>query len=300
MNARERSILRGCALEDMKSGTLLKLLVDAGLGSRRRLADAIRQGRVQVNGEVIEGFLYLVSVETDVVTIDGKQISLRCEPTVYLMLNKPAGVLSTTKDDRGRRTVIDILPEKYRKLRLYPVGRLDKGSTGLLLLTNDGELTYQLTHPKFEHEREYLVFIKGKLQPGEKREMERGLQLDDGMTHPAVIREVEEHPPFNYSITMHEGRKRQVRRMFEELGHCVLALKRIRIGSLSLGNLEEGETRELTVQEVETLLRRQREREMSEQYIHAYQQIPDTGEEVEAARSAASNILAEEPWEEMG
>ena len=254
MNTRERSILRGCALEDMKSGTLLKLLVDAGLGSRRRLADAIRQGRVQVNGEVVEDFLHLVNVESDTATIDGKQISLRCEPAVYLMLNKPVGVLSTTKDDRGRRTVIDILPGKYRKLRLYPVGRLDKGSTGLLLLTNDGELTYQLTHPKFEHEREYLVFIKGKLQPSEKEKMERGLQLDDGMTHLAIIREVEEHPPFNYSITIHEGRKRQVRRMFEELGHCVLALKRIRIGSLNLGNLEEGETRELTIQEVETLL----------------------------------------------
>jgi len=245
---------QGCALEDMKSGTLLKLLVEAGLGSRRQLADAIRQGRVQVNREIIEDFSYPVNAETDTVTVDRKLISLRCEPMVYLMLNKPAGVLSTTKDDRGRRTVIDILPGKYRKLRLYPVGRLDKGSTGLLLLTNDGELTYQLTHPKFEHEREYLVFIKGKLQPSEKEKMERGLQLDDGMTHLAIIREVEEHPPFNYSITIHEGRKRQVRRMFEELGHCVLALKRIRIGSLNLGNLEEGETRELTIQEVETLL----------------------------------------------
>ena len=238
----------------MKSKMLLKLLVAAGLGSRRRLADAIRQGRVQVNGEVTEDFLCLVNMETDTVTIDGRMVSLRCKPMVYLMLNKPVGVLSTTKDDRGRKTVIDILPEEYRNLGLHLVGRLDKNSTGLLLLTNDGGLTYQVTHPKFEHEREYLVFIKGKLQPDGKEEMERGIQLDDVVTHPAVIKEVKARPPFNYSVTIHEGRKRQVRRMFEKLGHHVLALKRIRMGGLSLGNLGEGETRELTIREVKTLL----------------------------------------------
>ena len=224
------------------------------MGSRRRLADTIRQGRVQVNGEVIQDFSHPVDVETDTVTVDGKSLSLRPEPTLYLMLNKPAGVLSTTKDTRGRKTIIDILPKKYRGLRLYPVGRLDKDSTGLLLLTNDGELTYQLTHPKFEHEKGYLVFIKDKLQPVEKEEMEKGLQLDNGMTYPARIREVKAHHPFNYSITIHEGRKRQVRRMFEKLGHHVLALKRVRVGGLSLGKLKEGQTRELTVQEVKTLL----------------------------------------------
>ncbi len=238
----------------MESNTLLKLLVEAGLGSRRWLADAIRQGRVQVNGDVTEDFLYLVNIERDTVTVDGKLVHLEREPTVYLMLNKPTGVLSTTKDDRGRKTVIDVLPKKYRGLRLYPVGRLDKDSTGLLLLTNDGELTYQLTHPKFEHEKEYLVFIRGKLQPGEKVAIERGLQLGDGMTHPAVLKEVRAYPPFNYSITIHEGRKRQVRRMFEKLGYRALALKRIRTGGLSLGNLKEGETRELTSQEMKTFL----------------------------------------------
>jgi ribosomal large subunit pseudouridine synthase B (EC 5.4.99.-) len=238
----------------MKSGTLLKSLTEVRLGSRRRLADAIQQGRVQVNGNVVEDFLYPMNVETDTVTIDGELVHLKPEPMVYLMLNKPAGVLSTSKDDRGRKTVIDALPKKYRELRLHPVGRLDKDSTGLLLLTNDGRLTYQLTHPKFEHEKEYLASIIGKLQPREKREIQSGLQLDDGMTYPAVIKEVRAHLPFNYSITIHEGRKRQVHRMFEKLGHCVLALKRIRIGGLSLGNLKEGETRELTDREVKTLL----------------------------------------------
>ena len=224
------------------------------MGSRRRLADTIRQGRVQVNGEVIQDFSHPVDVETDTVTVDGKSLSLRPEPTLYLMLNKPAGVLSTTKDTRGRKTIIDILPKKYRGLRLYPVGRLDKNSTGLLLLTNDGELTYQLTHPKFEHDKEYLIFIKDKLQSSEKEEIEKGLQLDDGMTHPTRIKEVKTPPPFNYSITMHEGRKRQVRRMFEKFDHHVLALKRVRVGGLSLGKHKEGQPRELTVQEVKTLL----------------------------------------------
>ena len=233
---------------------LLKLLIEVGLGSRRMLADAIRQGKVQVNAEVVEDFLRPVNVGRDTIMVDGKRVNLLPESTVYLMLNKPVGVLSTTKDDRGRKTVIDILPEKYRALRLYPVGRLDKDSMGLLILTNDGGLTYQLTHPKFEHKKEYLISIGGKLQPGEKEKIERGLQLDDGMTYPAVIREVKACQPFNYSITIHEGRRRQVRRMFESLGHRVLALKRVREGGLRLGKLGDGQVRELSAEEVKSLL----------------------------------------------
>ncbi len=233
---------------------LLKLLIEVGLGSRRMLADAIRQGKVQVNDEVVEDFLRPVNVERDTIMVDGKRVNLMPESTVYLMLNKPVGVLSTTKDAGGRKTVIDILPEKYRDLRLYPVGRLDKNSMGLLILTNDGRLTYQLTHPKFEHKKEYLISIGDKLQPGEKEEIERGLQLDDGMTYPAVIREVKASQPFNYSITIHEGRKRQVRRMLEKLGHRVLALKRVREGGLRLGNLGDGQVRELSAEKVKSLL----------------------------------------------
>jgi len=237
----------------VKAKLLLKLLVDVGSGSRRQLADIIKQGRVRVNGYVVEDFSHIVDVERDIVLVDGKLVDLKAKPLIYLILNKPAGVLSTTKDDRGRKTVVDILPERYRTLKLYPVGRLDKNSTGLLLLTSDGELTYRLTHPKFEHEKEYLVFIRNKLRPDEKREIERGLQLDDGMTYPAVIKEVKGQHPFNYSITIHEGRKRQVRRMFEKLGHSVIALKRVRLGNIILGDLEEGQARELTVRELSRL-----------------------------------------------
>jgi 23S rRNA pseudouridine2605 synthase len=238
----------------MEPKALLKLLVEAGLGSRRWLADAIRQGKVQVNGIVVDSFLHPVDVETDSVMLDGAPVSLMWEPMVYLMLNKPAGIISTTRDEKGRKTVIDILPPKYRGLRLYPIGRLDKDSTGLLLLTNDGELTYRLTHPKFEYEKEYLVSIEGKLQHSEKQEIEKGVQLDDGRSYPVIIKEAKAHPSFNYSITIHEGRKRQVRRIFGRVGHPVLSLKRIRIGGLVLGNLKEGEARQLTATELKNLL----------------------------------------------
>jgi len=175
---------------------------------------------------------------------------------VYLLLNKPKGIISTTSDERGRKGVVDILPQKYRHLRLYPVGRLDGSSTGLLLLTNDGRLTYELTHPSFEHEKEYLVQVSTRLRTSEKQRLERGVKLEDGMTHPAVIREMPSLPPFTYSLTIHEGRKRQVRRMFESVGHRVLALKRIRLGNLSLGTLGEGKTRELSTQEIRSLLQK--------------------------------------------
>ncbi|MCJ7654385.1 MAG: rRNA pseudouridine synthase [Dehalococcoidia bacterium] len=238
----------------MTSLPLLKALAEAGVGSRRRIADAIKNGRVEVNGEPVENFRHPVNPETDCVSVNGKLVDLKPRRTVYLMVNKPAGIITTTSDERGRRTVLDILPEKYRHLRLYPVGRLDKDSTGLLLLTNDGDITYRLTHPKFEHEKEYLIHIDGILKPDEKRKLEKGFELEDGMTYPVAVKEIASQPPFNYSITMHEGRKRQVRRMLANLGYQVLTIKRIRMGSLNLGSLKEGFTRELTPAEVRALL----------------------------------------------
>lgn len=237
----------------MSSLPLLKALTMSGIGSRRRLADAIKQSRVDVNGEVVADFRYPVNTEKDHVAIDGRPIKLSVEQPVYVMLNKPKGVISTARDERGRRTIIDILPQKYRNLRLYPVGRLDKDSTGLLLLTNDGELTHKLTHPSFENEKEYLVRVSTRLQPSEKQRLERGVELEDGRTHPAIVREVPSLPQFSYSVTTHEGRKRQVRRMFDSIGHHVLSLKRIRMGNLTLGDLGEGTSRELTVGEVRAL-----------------------------------------------
>jgi len=238
----------------MATKPLLKALTEAGIGSRRRLADAIREGRVKVNKTVAEDFRQPINVETDNITINGQLVDLKPEQLVYLMLNKPAGVMSTTSDERGRRTVIDLLPEKYRHLRLYPVGRLDRDTTGLLLLTNDGELTNRLTHPRYEHDKEYLVAIKEKLQPNKRQKLEQGIELEDGLTHPAEVRETND-TPFNYSITIHEGKKRQVRRMFDSVAHPVQALKRVRTGSLRLGKLKEGEVRELYAEEIQAVFK---------------------------------------------
>ncbi|MFC1870254.1 pseudouridine synthase [Chloroflexota bacterium] len=237
----------------MNSTSLLKVLTEAGIGSRRRLADAIRQGTVTVNGEVVTGFSYTVNRNTDRITVDGQRVHLESEPLVYLLLNKPPGVMSTTGDTRAHRTVLDLIPTQHRHFRLYPVGRLDKDSTGLLLLTNDGKLTHHLTHPRFEHEKEYLVHIAERLTPEAKRKLEKGVELEDGRTHPTAVREIKSSPPFNYSLVIHEGKKRQVRRMFGAVGHPVLALKRVRIGNLSLGNLKEGKIRELSAQEIRRL-----------------------------------------------
>ncbi len=240
--------------EGVKSLPLLKALTGAGAGSRRWVADAIRNGLVRVNGIIVEDFAHPVNVESDHVAVSGKSIFLLPERLVYLMVNKSKGLISTTSDERGRKTVLEIVPQKYRNVRLYPVGRLDKDTTGLLLLTNDGGLTYLLTHPKFELGKEYLVEIDRCLSTEQKKKLENGLDLEDGVTCPAIVRELK--PPFNYSITIHEGRKRQLRRMFESMGLEVLSLKRIRMGSLKLGKLEEGEARELTRSEVRELLKR--------------------------------------------
>ena len=237
----------------MAAKPLLKALTEAGAGSRRTLTDAIKQGKVTVNNQPVESFHHPIDPEKDTIRFDGDIVDLQPVAPVYLMLNKPKGYLSTSRDERGRPTVIDLLPEEYRSLRLHPAGRLDEDSTGLLLLTNDGDLTHRLTHPRFEHEKEYLVYIKGSLSQPEKRKLERGIRLEDGMTSPAQVRDISDSPPYNYSITIHEGRKRQVRRMFERVKHPVIELKRVRIGKLTLGNLAEGEVIELDSRGIEAL-----------------------------------------------
>ena len=233
---------------------LLKALQQAGLGSRRALATTIIQGKVTVNGTAEDNLNFLINTETDKVNIGSKTIDLSTREAIVLILNKPPGVISTTSDERGRQTVMDLLPEQYRSKNLYPVGRLDKDSTGLLLLTNDGNLAYKLTHPRFEHEKEYRVRIRGELAPGQKARLEQGVELEDGRTDPATVTRIEDDFPYTYSIIIHEGRKRQVRRMFENQGHSVVKLHRVRIGALKLGNLAEKQVRPLTPKEIRLLL----------------------------------------------
>jgi len=207
---------------------------------------------VRVNGVTAESFTLPVRPRTDKITYEDKAVLTRA-PNIYLMLHKPAGLLSTTGDERGRRTVMDILPAKYAGTRLYPVGRLDKDTTGLLILTNDGNLTQKLTHPSYEKEKEYLVKIDGQLTASEIQQINRGLRLEDGITAPAAVKPLKDVSGFNYSLVIHEGKKRQVRRMFAHLGYGVKALKRIRLGKLYLGNLKEGEVRPLTPPEIRAL-----------------------------------------------
>jgi 23S rRNA pseudouridine2605 synthase len=239
----------------MESIPLHTVLVEAGVGARRQAVSAVKLGRVIVNGKAATSYTMPVYPEFDEITCDGKPLKSHHQAKIVLMLNKPAGLLTTTSDDRGRRTVLDILPPQYRSQGVYPVGRLDQDTTGLLLLTNDGNLTYRLTHPKFELGKEYLVHVDGTLSPHQKEELERGLLLDDGMTSPAALSQISREPPYNYSIVIHEGRTRQVRRMFAYLGYLVKDLKRVRIGNLKLGDLKEGEFRKLSPQEVGSLLK---------------------------------------------
>lgn len=233
----------------MVQQSLIKLLASTGIGSRRQLTAIIKRGGVKVNGETTVNFIFPVDPQKDTVTIDGKPAVLNSAKVIYLMLNKPKGIVSTTEDEFGGTTIFDILPQKYHPIRLYPVGRLDKDSLGLVLITNDGELTFHLTHPRFQHEKEYLLQIDGSLNGDQRLQLERGIELSDGRTSPAKVKPVK-IPPFNYSMIIHEGKKRQIRRMFATLGFPVKELKRIRIGSLLLGNLEEGKVRELTAQEI--------------------------------------------------
>jgi len=243
----------------MKTQPLVRALTDAGYGSRRRVAGLVKQGVVQVNGRIASSFMEPVDIERDTVSVSGRDAGLLRPRRIYIMMHKPMDVLSTTEDDRGRKTIMDLLPDKFRQAGLYPAGRLDQDSTGLLILTNDGDMAHELTHPRYEHEKEYEVATSRPLTPVDIRHLEDGVDLDGQPTWPArvhVVKESEADEEYVYSITIHEGRKRQVRRMLRALRHEVTSLRRVRIGSLKLGALPEGEARELNDKELKALMRR--------------------------------------------
>ena len=224
---------------------LQKVLAVRGWGSRRVCEDLIAAGRVTVNGEVaVLG--RRVDTETDTVAVDGVPIGVRPD-VVYYLLNKPVGVVTTASDPQGRPTVVEMVPSEPR---VYPVGRLDVATEGLLLLTNDGDLAHRLAHPSHGVEKEYLVEVEGRIHEGGLRRLRDGVELDDGLTAPAKASQPE---PGILRITIHEGRNRQVRRMCEAIGHPVLRLVRVRIGPLRDAGLPPGEWRELTLDEVRSL-----------------------------------------------
>lgn len=235
----------------MPSERLQKVMAHAGIGSRRACEEIIRQGRVEVDGKVATLGLKVDPARQRVV-VDGQPL-VAPEPLVYIALHKPHGILAVSRDDRGRRTVRDLVPVPGH---LYPVGRLDATSEGLVLLTNDGALTNRLTHPRYEHAKEYRVAVKG--QPDEKtlKRWRQGVFLDGKRTAPAdvsILRHERDHTWLR--IVLREGRKRQIRRVAAMLGHPVERLIRVRIGPLHLGGLKPGEWRRLSDQEISALRR---------------------------------------------
>ncbi len=232
---------------------LQKYLALCGVASRRAAEKHITDGRVAVNGVTITELGTKVSYK-DKVTFNGRPVTLE-EDKIYIALNKPTGVLSSASDDRGRKTVVDLVKEDFpSSVRLYPVGRLDYDTEGLIFLTNDGDFTYAVTHPKHTINKTYEAIINGRLNEDETVALCRGVDIGDFVTSPAIMDIVrEEKEKSVIHITIHEGKNRQVRRMFEAVGHRVLKLKRISVGKVKLGSLKVGKWRELTEGEIKSL-----------------------------------------------
>lgn len=237
-----------------KSEKLQKVLARAGITSRRKAEELIKEGRVKVNGKIAT-IGQRVNASTDLIEVDGKPLSFPSE-NVYILLNKPRGYLCTLDDERGRKSVISLVSEvaKEKGVRLFPVGRLDMDTEGLLLLTNDGELSYRLTHPSFQVPREYLVKVKG--HPGKKviAEVEKGVELEEGKAQPCKVEVLKrEERTLLLRMVMYEGKKREIKRIWKKVGFKVISLKRIGFGPVKLGNLKRGKWRYLSTEEVNLL-----------------------------------------------
>jgi pseudouridine synthase len=237
---------------------LARFLAHAGVASRRHAEDLITAGRVQVNGVTIREQGSRIDPAHDVVRVDGRIVQ-GSGPRVYLLLHKPEGYLSTVSDPQGRPTVLDLLPPALRQQRVYPVGRLDNDTSGLLLLTNDGDFALHMTHPRYALEKHYVALVEGRPDGAALRALRQGIVIveDNGRRHktaPARLGAVRhEGACTELTLSIHEGRKRQVRRMLAAVGLPVLSLKRVGIGTLTLGSLAAGKWRYLTESEIQAL-----------------------------------------------
>jgi pseudouridine synthase len=235
---------------------LNKYLALAGIASRREADRMISEGRVSVNGESVDALGVKIDGEKDKIEVDGISVK-RQKSTVYLMLNKPPGYLVTAKDPLKRPTIMDLLPKM--KNRVFPVGRLDFDSEGLVLLTDDGELAYRLMHPSYQVTKEYRVRVNPKPERSKLTTLEKGISLDGKKTAPAKFRILTSTVKSTLLLAkLHEGRKRELRRMFEYMGFRVLALKRVKLGSLHLGHLKKGDWRYLSKEEINRLKKKVR------------------------------------------
>lgn len=230
---------------------LQKYLASCGVSSRRGAEDLIKKGRVQVNGETVTEMGVQIDEENDLITFDGQPVKTE-KKMVYVLLNKPVGYVTTVSDDKGRTTVMELVSEI--PVRIYPVGRLDYDTEGLLLMTNDGDLTYKITHPKNQIEKTYVAEVTGNINMNTLLKLRNGVYLDGVKTSPAKV-EVVGATQFGtkLEITIHEGKNRQVRRMFESVGCIVKRLKRTKEAGLILGHVPLGHWRKLTEAEVNML-----------------------------------------------
>lgn len=227
-----------------------KFLASCGIGSRRKVEEYINNGEVSVNGEIITDLSTDVDENTAVVKYKGKIVQLQNDK-VYLMLNKPKGYICSVKDDKDRPTVMKLIKDKNR---VYPIGRLDYNTEGLLLFTNDGEFANKIMHPSGHISKTYVVTLKSKPTPQQLDNLRKGVMLDDGITQPAIVdRPKNVNGLYQLNITIFEGRNRQVRRMFEHIGYKIYNLQRIKIGKLELGDLPLKQSRYLTKNEIEKI-----------------------------------------------
>ena len=229
---------------------LQKYLAEAGVASRRKSEELIALGKVEINGQVVTVPGTKIN-GSEIIKVDGREIRQE-QKKVYILLNKPVGYISTAKDQFSRKTVLDLIDTV--KERIYPVGRLDYDTSGLIILTNDGELANMLTHPKHEMQKVYRVMIEGTLKEDDIKNFQTGIAIEDYTTAPAKVNVIEETKKDSIiELTIHEGKNRQIRKMFETLGYTVLRLKRIAIGSISIQGLEEGKWRYLSKKEIDAL-----------------------------------------------
>lgn len=230
---------------------LQKVMAELGVASRRKCEELIAAGKVRVDGRVVNELGTKVDKQKAVIEVEGERIGSDAKK-VYVLLNKPVGYITSAKDQFGRPTVLDLVSEINQ--RVFPIGRLDYDTEGLLLLTNDGDLTYRITHPSHQITKTYRALVRGKVDTGAVEAFAKGLQVEDYVTAPAKL-EIMKYMESNtlLQITIHEGRNRQVRKMCDAIGHKVLKLKRIRIGKLGLGDLKPGQWRYLTKDEVDYL-----------------------------------------------